>query len=330
MAEGPQIVWFKRDLRVHDHAPLARAAQTGAPVIPLYIIEPQHWAEPFASRRHWHFIHECLSELSADLQTLGQPLVLRRGDACEVLNALRTETGATTLWAHEETADMWTFERDKRVRAMCRQTGLTMRELPSGGVVRRLHSRDDWSEIRNTRMGAALIPKPTALTPAPVRGEALRAKDDPLFGAPLCGTTQRGGRRAAIEDLRSFLETRASGYLRHISSPARSEQSCSRLSAHLAWGSLSAREVVQALERRRADLSPVEKKTLGRNLSAFGSRLAWRCHFIQKLEDEPELETTCMHPAFEGLREGEYRDDHFEAWATGAPAIPLWTPACAA
>ncbi len=40
-----------------------------------------------------------------------------------------------------------------------------------------------------------------------------------------------------------------------------------------------------------------------RNLSAFLSRLAWRCHFVQKLEQQPSIEYQCMHPAFEGMRE---------------------------
>ena len=35
-----QVVWFKRDLRVHDHAALTAAVDTGSPVLPLYVIEP--------------------------------------------------------------------------------------------------------------------------------------------------------------------------------------------------------------------------------------------------------------------------------------------------
>ena len=60
------IVWFKRDLRVADHAPLAMAARQGA-VLPLYIAEPGFWAEPDASGRQWAFAAECLTELQRDL-----------------------------------------------------------------------------------------------------------------------------------------------------------------------------------------------------------------------------------------------------------------------
>ena len=55
------IVWFKRDLRIEDHAPLYNASLEDLPTLPLYIVEPDYWSQPFASRRHWHFIHDCFN-----------------------------------------------------------------------------------------------------------------------------------------------------------------------------------------------------------------------------------------------------------------------------
>ncbi|MEM9736798.1 MAG: deoxyribodipyrimidine photo-lyase, partial [Pseudomonadota bacterium] len=66
MADPVQIVWFKRDLRVHDHRPLARAAAAG-PVLPIFVVEPALWTEPDMSARHWAFVAECLAELRGDL-----------------------------------------------------------------------------------------------------------------------------------------------------------------------------------------------------------------------------------------------------------------------
>lgn len=319
----PQIVWFKRDLRVHDHKPLFTAAQKGAPIIPLYIVEPELWLQPFASSRHWGFVHDCLSELTLSLEKLGQPLILRVGDACDVLRTMAQETGSRTIWAHEETGDFWTYRRDMAVHQMCREHNLTFREFPSNGVVRRLKNRDDWSRIRNKRMSDPVTPKPARLMPvASCRSDLLPRKDHPMFG-PGLPRAQRGGRSVAVADLRSFFEHRSRLYLRNISSPLASEHNCSRLSAHLAWGSLSVKEVVQALKRRKDQLSPMEKQSFGRNISAFGSRLAWRCHFVQKLEDQPEIETHCMHPAFEGLRETEHDDSRFQAWANGQTGFPF-------
>jgi len=87
--------------------------------------------------------------------------------------------------------------------------------------------------------------------------------------------------------------------------------------------SWQSREVAQSVVKRRSQLSPDEMKSFGRNLTAFNSRLAWRCHFVQKFEDQPEIETHCMHPAFEGLRVGEHNDFHFQAWASAQTGYPF-------
>jgi deoxyribodipyrimidine photo-lyase len=319
-----QIVWFKRDLRVNDHAPLLTAAQTGAPILPLYIVEPDYWQQPFASRRHWHFIHDSLVDLNTTLTNLGQPLIIKIGDACDVFETLLTDHTASAIHASEETGNRWTFDRDIAVEAMCTANDVALHEYPTNGVVRRLRSRDDWSAIRNARMSQKILPKPTAITPlADYTSDALPAKDDPMFGTIPIGKVQKGGRDIAVTDLRSFLNHRSRAYLLHISAPELSEYHCSRLSAHLAWGTLSVREVAHSIVKRRGQLSPLEKKSFGRNLTAFGSRLAWRCHFIQKMEDQPEIETHCMHPAFEGLRVNEHNEAHYQAWATGQTGYPF-------
>lgn len=99
MSQSPCIVWFKRDLRVHDHAPLLTASQSGRPVIPLYIVEPGYWKQPFASRRHWHFIHDCLVDLNDALSGLGQPLVIKVGEACDVFGKLLRDLGDAEVFA---------------------------------------------------------------------------------------------------------------------------------------------------------------------------------------------------------------------------------------
>lgn len=324
MTQPPRIVWFKRDLRVHDHAPLLAASQSGAAIIPLYIVEPEYWQQPFASRRHWNFIQDCLCDLDSALTELGRPLVVKVGDACDVFKELHFEHHVRDVYAHEETGNLWTYRRDIAVQKMCLSNDIALHESPTNGVVRQLRSRDDWSQIRNARMAEKILPKPNTLHSFPsCRPDALPEKSDPMFGNEPIGHVQRGGRKQAVVDLHSFLNHRSREYLYHISAPDLSEFHCSRLSAHLAWGSLSVREVAQSIVKRRAQLSPNENKSFGRNLTAFGSRLAWRCHFIQKIEDQPEIETHCMHPAFEGLRVGEHNDLHFQAWAYGQTGYPF-------
>jgi len=83
------------------------------------------------------------------------------------------------------------------------------------------------------------------------------------------------------------------------------------------------REVVQSIKKRKQQLHTDERKYFIKNLTAFNSRLAWRCHFIQKIEDQPELETHCMHPAFESLRKNDYDEEKYQAWSTGYTGYPF-------
>ena len=114
-----EIVWFKRDLRIIDHAPLVEAVECGA-VCPLYIFEPDIWSQPDASRRHYEFLLESLTELDAALSALGQGLIIRVGDAVEVLDTLKAETGFTRLWSHQETGNGWSYARDLAVKEWSR------------------------------------------------------------------------------------------------------------------------------------------------------------------------------------------------------------------
>ena len=110
--ETPVILWFKRDLRIHDHPALARAAALG-PVLPVFVVEPGYWRQADVSGRQFAFLRDCVGDLSRRLAERGAQLCLRVGDAVEVLEALRLETGACRLVSHEETGNAWTFARDR-------------------------------------------------------------------------------------------------------------------------------------------------------------------------------------------------------------------------
>jgi deoxyribodipyrimidine photo-lyase len=324
MKETINIVWFKRDLRINDHKPLLVASNSGIPVLPLYVVEPGYWQQGFSSRRHWHFIYDCLSDLNIALTQLGQPLIVQVGEVCDVITHLHSQYNIQAIYAHEEAGNLWTYRRDVSVNKLCSTLNIPLHEYPLNGVVRRLSSRDDWSAIRNKRMAQKIAPKPFSLPLlSTYSSQPLPDKDHTMFGESFVGTVQQGGRIRAVEDLRGFLKHRSSQYLYHISAPGLSSTYCSRLSAHLTWGSLSVREVVQSIKKRKQQFNAEEKKRFGRNLTAFNSRLAWRCHFIQKIEDQPSIETHCMHPAFEGLRESQHDEVKFKAWASGHTGYPF-------
>ena len=325
MQQAVNIVWFKRDLRLHDHVPLANAAARG-PILPLYIVEPDYWALPDSSRRHWQFIHDCLGDLQREFKARGAQLVLRIGNAVEMLEAHRQKFGKVTLWSHEETGNGWTFARDKQVLDWCIAHEIEWHEAPANGVVRRLKSRNGWSAIRDRRMAEQITPAPQhIIMAADITSEPRPAKDHPMFGEAI-GSVQSGGRAEGMRVLSSFLQERAGKYMLTISKPGTSARHCSRLSAHIAFGTLSVREIEQATKARMADLATHTddaSKSLRKNLGVFLSRLAWRCHFVQKLEQQPQIEFRCMHSAFEGMREPHFRQDYFDAWASGHTGYPL-------
>ena len=326
MEQSPNIIWFKRDLRVSDHEPLAAAAKAGR-VLPLYIVEPELWKLPDSSLRHWRFIHGSLLDLQRYLAALGAPLIIRVGEATQVLDQLHHELGVFTLWSHEETGNGWTYQRDMAVGQWCRAHNLLWHELPSNGVVRRLKSRDGWAKLRDERMSALIVETPKTLVPVDgIASQNLPDKNDSMFGGANIGFLQAGGRKEALKTLESFLKERGRSYMQTISKPGVSARHCSRLSAYITFGTLSVREVEQATKTKMKSLAGnpyPDGAFFRRNLSAFLSRLAWHCHFIQKLEQQPDIEFKCMHPAFEGMREPHFREDFFEAWKTGHTGYPL-------
>ena len=320
-----QVVWFKRDLRVHDHAALSGAASSGQ-LLPLYILEPELWQQPDMSRRHYLFLQECLTSLNAALTNLGQPLVVRVGDALSVLRDLHQEFTLSRLWSHQETGNAWTFQRDCEVEKWCCENDIDWLQPPQNGVVRRLWSRDSWSRHWYQFMNSTREKAPNSLdlvlsdTDELPTCAALGLDDD------ACLSRQVGGRQLAVELLQSFLKQRGVRYTKEMSSPVSAWESCSRLSTHLAFGSLSLREVWQALQKRQdlIDILPIQNKGYwSRSYQSFASRLRWHCHFIQKLEDEPRIEFENLHTAYNDVRAEEFNEDYFLAWKEGKTGYPL-------
>ncbi len=330
MEDGPviQVVWFKRDLRVRDHPPLAGAAQAG-PVLPLYVYEPAVLHAPDCAARHTAFVNDCLRELGDALAALGSSLIVRHGDMPQVLADLRGEIGPFVLWSHEETGNAVTFARDRSVAAWCRETGTPWHELPQHGVFRGLRDRDHWAGRWDARMSAPMAATPRHLTPPAVRVSSIGLMDPAALdqGDPDAPQRQRGGRLDGEALLASFLDGRGVGYRTAMSSPLSAADGCSRLSAHFAYGSVSIRETAQAVWRRRTELQalPAEVRPRGMlsALRSFESRLHWHCHFMQKLESEPDIEFTNMHRGFDGLRETAFDPARFTAWCRGETGLPM-------
>lgn len=312
------ILWFKRDLRIHDHPALALAARdTG--VVPLYIVEPEYWALPDTSGRQFAFLQQSLADLKTALQGLGSDLVIRVGDAVTVFRDLYQTVKFDRLISHEETGNAWTFDRDRRVCAWARAQGVRWTELPQSGVVRRLNGRDGWAGQRNAYMARAQAEAPKALPPCDLPSDPIPT----LCAQDPCPDRQPGGRDHALSLLGGFLTERGQTYRSAMSSPLEGAAACSRLSPHLALGTITIREVVQATAARQHEIRHGPRNGWAGSLKSFQSRLAWRDHFMQKLEDEPALEHRCLHRAYEGLRPLEPDHSRLAAWENGETGLPL-------
>ncbi|NKX44685.1 FAD-binding domain-containing protein [Roseicyclus persicicus] len=316
------LVWFKRDLRVQDNPALALAAARGGRVLPVFIVEPEAWAQPDASARQWRFVAESLGALRADLGRLGAPLVVRVGAAREVLGALLAETGIREVVSVEETGNGWSYARDRAVGAWLGAEGVVWTELPQWGVVRRLKGRDGWAARRERAMRAEMIPAPEALRGFDLDPGAIPDARDLRLPFDPCPGRQKGGRAEAEALLASFLATRGQDYRRAMSSPLEGAEACSRLSPHLAWGTLSPRAAAQAAAERKRQAKGTRVGWSGA-MQSFEARLAWRDHFMQKLEDEPALEHRCLHSAYEGLRPATPDAARLAAWEKGETGLPF-------
>jgi deoxyribodipyrimidine photo-lyase len=323
---GPAaLVWFKRDLRVRDHAPLAEAMHFER-VLGLVVIEPQWLTSPECDPRHVGFLLDCVAELQRDLAARGPTLLVRTGTAVEVLHSLRREFPFSHLFSHEETGPGWSYTRDLAVADWCRSQGVRWTESPQTGVVRRLRSRTGWAGRWAQRMNAAEAPPATGSKSAPALGPSavpsLRDLGLPALAAPL----PPGGERAAWATLDSFLAGRGRDYRRAMSSPLSAAEGCSRLSAHLAFGTISMRCVHQAAE---ACITATPDRSLAYALRGFASRLRWHCHFMQKLEDEPAIEWRNVARSVDGLRAGDgvhpgpIDTERLQAWCEGRTGYPM-------
>jgi deoxyribodipyrimidine photo-lyase len=324
VTDAVDVVWFKRDLRVHDHAPLAAAAASGRCVVPLFIVEPALWRLPESSGRHYAFLLECLRSLDRALQRRGGALIVRTGEAVDVLAALHQRIGIATLHAHEETGLAWTYARDRQVRAWCRRANLPFIEYRQHGVIRRLGNRDGWARRWNQMMSSPPIAAPWSIRFGALNADSVPDAASLGLEADVCPERQPGGRSEAVALLGSFLNVRGRHYRALMATPLQGASACSRISAHLALGCLSMRETFQAAERALGRLHVSGDAAFHASVRSFISRLHWHCHFIQKLEDEPELERRPLHPAYAGLRPIEAgHAETVAAWALGLTGFPF-------
>jgi deoxyribodipyrimidine photo-lyase len=135
-------------------------------------------------------------------------------------------------------------------------------------------------------------------------------------------SVSRAGDAQAVSLLGSFLTDRGQTYRAAMASPVTGEAACSRLSPHLALGTLSGREAHQSAGARLIEVRGTRDGWAG-SMRSFQARLAWRDHFMQKAEDAPDIEIRCLHSAYEGLRPRTPDATRLAAWEAGETGFPF-------
>ena len=322
-----EVVWFKRDLRTRDHLPLLSASLSGKTVLCLFVLEPERFTQPDIDAIHIEWDLDCAIELSKNLEKSGADLHFKFGNIIEILDSINRKYGIERLLSHEETGNSWSYERDKNVLKWCNCNNIKWSEYPNNGVIRNLKNRDWWAKERNSRMLTPLSEAPIFIKSIPYDEkipsvEDLGIKPKRLENRPIPGED------AALAKLQYFLEISGERYSASISSPTLSTKHGSGLSPYFTTGVLSMRRVVKETSSRIKYIKENKFKIKNhsawlKSLNSFKRRLAWRCHFIQKLETESNLDLVAQNPAIEKNMMRFLDSKNFNHWKKGTTGWPF-------
>ncbi len=325
----PAIVWFRRDLRLSDHAALTAALADGRPVLPVYIHAPHedgNW-QPGAASNWW--LHHALTALDADLRARGSRLMVYAGDSLGVLRELVGVSGADAVhWSrcYEPAA----IARDAAVKSAFKAIGITATShnaalwsepwtlVTSTGGPYRVFT-PFWRALRARLIAKAPLPAPKrvplpASCCAPLPGERTIAELGLLprirWDRAFADQWQPGeaGAWAAFD---AFVESTLADYQAKRDHPALA--GTSRLSAHLHFGAISPRQILWALTSRG----------LAERGEFYLRELGWREFSHHLLYHYPHTTDEPLNPRFASFPWREPDPTLHAAWQQGRTGIPI-------
>jgi len=303
------ILWFKKDLRINDNEALFESLKD-YDILPIYIFEIDIWNQKTHSKRQWQFCKESVLDLRNSLKKLGQPLIIRTGSVIKSFEEINAIFNIKGIYSHQETGDWMSYKRDQEVKSWASNKKIIWKEYLQFSVFRGNLNRDDWSNKAAKNISRELIKGPIKINPVDFDIGEIPEEKIFSFKKDQCPGRLKGGRKKGIERMEYFFKERLNFYSKDISSQEKSFHSCSRLSPYISLGCLSLREIFY-----KANLY---KNSNSRMLK---SRLNWHCHFIQKLESEPELEFQDFHPFFKNTR--NKNNELLFLWSQGKTGFPF-------
>ncbi len=304
------VVWYRRDLRVHDHPALSEAVAAGETVA-LFVLDPRLLSAPTMGPRRVRFLLESLAELRERLAAIGVPLLFREGPPEHWVPEAARSVGAGTVHV---TADVTPYARRRDAAVARALAAVGIRFAAHDGALLAPHAWPAvvdparlpsftafYRAVRHAAIGAPL-PPPAPRTPSDLRPDPVPPPGK--FGAavPLPDGIAPG-ETAARRRLSRFADERLDRYAEARNSL--DVDATSALSQDLHFGLISPREAAL-----RCPSEP------------FIRQLFWReyAHFV--LWHRPDLRSRPYRAAFDRL---PWRQDReaFDRWREGRTGYPL-------
>ena len=320
------VVWFRRDLRLSDHAALSEACNQGA-VLPVFVLDRDLLFHPETAVARVAFMLKNLQALDADLRQRGGRLLIRCGDPAEQLLQLVRLSGADGVIAHTDSERLVGRVRDARVSRTLAAHRIPLRWVEPAGACGELMAYSGWSRQWHQAMASPALPAPervvvpppsSALPDTPVPSlEALGLRPDAKPIPP-------GGTAAALKRLEQFCEGSASrSYYWELSYP--SAKVTTGLSPYLKFGVISPRQCLQRL----AWLLPRggeggRRDPRSRSAVQLASRLRWGCAIHQRFRYLPQLELSALWSPLDTHCElSAQQEELYAAWREGRTGFPI-------
>lgn len=323
----PIIVWFRQDLRLSDNPALHDAIATGAPVIPVYILDDKNagpWAMGGASR--W-WLHHSLHALN---NSLDGHLSCFAGDAAKIIPALVKETSAAGVYWNR-CYEPWRVTRDKAIKAALDEAGLDVRSF-NGSLLYEPWTvkKDDGTPYRVFtpffRRGCTAAGEPPAPVKAPKKilfaappKKACSIDALALLPAKIRWDKKMGqhwviGEKGAQKRLADFLDDGLDDYKEGRNFPAKNN--ISRLSPYLHFGEISPRTVWHAIRQRMV------AEGLEKDGDHYLSELAWREFSYSLLYFNHTLPTEPLQTRFNAFPWARNKKG-LAAWQRGQTGYPI-------
>ncbi|MGF1508199.1 MAG: DASH family cryptochrome [Myxococcota bacterium] len=332
------VVWFRNDLRVHDHQPLRRAVQQADEVVPLFVVDPRLWEDdrwtgrPRMASHRARFWLESVADLRRTFRRLGGDLLIRRGVPRDVVPEVARAFGADVVHVHEETCEE--ERRDEQaVRSALEANGQTLRtafgsallhrddlpfpvpELPEVFTQFRREVERAWS-VRDPKAPPEAVSVPALQEPGELPSlDELRLDDDAVD--PRSVMVFRGGESEGLRRLRDYVfEADALRTYKETRNDLLEPNESSKLSPWLALGCLSPRTVYAEVQRYEAE------RVANDSTYWLVFELLWRDYFkfLALKEGRALFELRGV-----GQRMHRWQRDRglFQAWADGCTGFPF-------